>query len=34
MNDYCSNICPVSVRFEVLMVVTMKIAPFLECDAM
>lgn len=34
MNNYCSNICPGGVRFEVLMVVTMKTAPFLECDAM
>jgi hypothetical protein len=34
MNNYCSNICPGGVRFEVLMVVTMKIAPFLECNAM
>ena len=34
MNNYCSNICPGVGRFEVLMVVTMKIAAFLECDAM
>ena len=34
MNNYCSNFCPSGIRFEVLLVVTMKIAPFLECDAM
>lgn len=34
MNNYCSNICPGGVRFEVLRVVTLKITPFLECDAL
>jgi hypothetical protein len=34
MINYSGNICPGGVRFEVLMVVTVTIAPFLECDAM